>query len=93
MGKNKQKIDYRSIRYISDHKLEQMKNSYKDWCQKHNYNIVNMNMPYPLIYKIKMVVDEYKRRLKEKEEEFVERNWNKFLKEQNNGNKQKKTNL
>lgn len=87
MGKNKQKIDYRSIEHISDHKLEQMDNSYEDWCKKHNYNRINMNMPYPLKYKIKMVMDEYKRRLKEREEMYVVENWNKFLKEQNNGNK------
>lgn len=87
MGKNKQKIDYRSIEYISDHKLRQMYESYKDWCKKNNYNLVNMNMPYPLYYKIKMVVDELKRRLKYQEEIDIERNWNKFLKEQENKNK------
>ena len=84
MGNNKQKIDYRSIEHISDHKLEQMYKSYKDWCKKNNYNFVNMNMPYPLCYKIKMVVDELKRRLKQQEEIYVAKNWNKFLKEQNN---------
>lgn len=87
MGKNKQKIDYRSIEYISDHKLGQMYKSYEDWCKKNNYNLVNMNMPYPLKYKIKMIVDEVKRRLKQQEEIYVAKNWNKFLKEQSNGNK------
>ena len=85
MGKNKQKIDYRSIEYISDHKLRQMYESYKDWAKKNNYNLVNMNMPYRLYYKIKMVMDELKRRLKHQEEIDIERNWNKFLKENSNG--------
>lgn len=86
MGKNKQKIDYRSIEHISDNKLDQMYKSYQDWCKKNNYNLFNMNMPYPLKYKIKMVVDEVKRRLKQQEEIDVAKNWNKFLKEHNDGN-------
>lgn len=64
MGKNKQKIDYRSIEHISDHKLEQMYKSYMDWCEKNNYCLGCMNMYYPLKYKIDMVVKECFRRLK-----------------------------
>lgn len=73
MGNNKQKIDYRSIKHISDHKLVQMYKSYEDWAKKNNYNLVNMNMYYPLKYRIQDVINEITRRNK--------------LKEQNNGNK------
>jgi len=63
MGKNKQKIDYRSIKYISDNKLEQMYDSYKDWAKKNNYHLGTMNMYYPLKNKIQCVIDEMLRRL------------------------------
>lgn len=76
MGNNKQKIDYRSIKHISDHKLKQMYKSYEDWTKKNNYNLVNMNMYYPLKYRIQDVINEITRRNK--------------LKEQNNENNNKR---
>ena len=74
--KKKGKINCRNIVYISDKKLNQMYKSYQDWCKKNNYSLGCMNMYYPLKYKIDMVVKESFRRLKIK-----------WVKEQNNGNK------
>lgn len=60
--KDKRIINYESIKYISDHKLEQMYNSYCDWCRKHSYSLLDMNMYRSVEYRIQTVVCEIKRR-------------------------------
>lgn len=62
----KKEITDESIRYVSDNKLNQMYNSYCDWCRKHNYNLVNMNMYRSVGYRIQRVVFEITRRTKNK---------------------------
>ena len=62
--KNRQKITYENIKYVSDNKLRQMVCSYKDWCKKNNYSLKNMNMYFPLEQKIRIVMEEYDKRNK-----------------------------